>query len=164
MENNKENKARFFSQYWEQDVGVEIERTEDYRSVVNEQSIKIIDYLALKPLSAISDEDAIEVANIILDLDIVKRYKTPFTVTRNFAITGWPYIKVHHPKNRYSVIIDCALANFNIYEDDEAITMAHDMKPCNVIDFLRSKGYAVPFMGASVEELVEWGWVKLVNE
>lgn len=28
-------------------------------------------------------------------------------------------------------------------------------------DILRSRGYALPFMGISVEELVEWGWVKL---
>lgn len=30
-----------------------------------------------------------------------------------------------------------------------------------VIDFLRSRGYALPFMGLSVEELVNRGWVKL---
>ncbi len=30
------------------------------------------------------------------------------------------------------------------------------------IDFLRSKGYAVPFMEYSVDELVKMGWVQLV--
>ena len=30
------------------------------------------------------------------------------------------------------------------------------------VDFLRSKGYAVPFMGYSVEDLVSFGWVRLV--
>lgn len=29
------------------------------------------------------------------------------------------------------------------------------------VDFLRSKGYAMRWMGVSVETLVEWGWVKL---
>ena len=29
------------------------------------------------------------------------------------------------------------------------------------VDFLRSKGYAVPFMGYSVDELVKMGWVQL---
>jgi len=29
------------------------------------------------------------------------------------------------------------------------------------IDYLRSKGYALPWMGLSVEELVDAGWVKL---
>lgn len=28
-------------------------------------------------------------------------------------------------------------------------------------DYLRSKGYALPWMGLSVEKLVEYGWVKL---
>ena len=31
----------------------------------------------------------------------------------------------------------------------------------NVYDFLRSKGYALPWMGLSVEKLVEYGWVVL---
>ena len=31
-----------------------------------------------------------------------------------------------------------------------------------VIDFLRSKGYAIPFMGYSVEDLVSFGWVQLL--
>lgn len=30
-----------------------------------------------------------------------------------------------------------------------------------LIDFLRSKGFAVPYMGHSVEELVDAGWIKL---
>ena len=30
------------------------------------------------------------------------------------------------------------------------------------VDFLRSKGYAVPFMNYSVEDLVSFGWVRLV--
>lgn len=31
----------------------------------------------------------------------------------------------------------------------------------SVSDYLRSKGYAVPFMGLSVETLIEYGWVRL---
>ena len=31
-----------------------------------------------------------------------------------------------------------------------------------VIDFLRSKGYAVPFMEYSVDDLVSFGWVQLL--
>lgn len=30
--------------------------------------------------------------------------------------------------------------------------------------YLQSKGYAVPFMGLSVEQLVEYGWVKLIKK
>lgn len=28
-------------------------------------------------------------------------------------------------------------------------------------DYLRSKGYALPYMGIEVETLVKWGWIKL---
>lgn len=31
----------------------------------------------------------------------------------------------------------------------------------NEVDYLRSKGYAVPFMGYSVDELIKIGWVKI---
>ena len=31
-------------------------------------------------------------------------------------------------------------------------------------DYLRSKGYAIPWLGLSVEEMVEAGWIKLVEE
>ena len=31
----------------------------------------------------------------------------------------------------------------------------------NAADFLRSKGYALPWLGISVDELVKWGWIKL---
>ena len=32
----------------------------------------------------------------------------------------------------------------------------------NQVDYLRSKGYALPFMEYSVEDLVSFGWVKLL--
>jgi hypothetical protein len=31
-------------------------------------------------------------------------------------------------------------------------------------DYLRSKGYALPWMDLSVDDLVEYGWIKLSNE
>ena len=31
----------------------------------------------------------------------------------------------------------------------------------NHVDYLRSKGYALPWMGLSVEQMVEAGWIKL---
>ena len=38
---------------------------------------------------------------------------------------------------------------------------------CNrfhIIDYLRSKGYALPWMNLSVDDLVEYGWIKLKSE
>lgn len=31
------------------------------------------------------------------------------------------------------------------------------------VDYLRSKSYALPWNGITVEEMIEWGWVKLKN-
>lgn len=31
-------------------------------------------------------------------------------------------------------------------------------------DYLRSKGYALPWMGLSVEQLIEYGWIKLKED
>lgn len=33
-----------------------------------------------------------------------------------------------------------------------------------ILDYLRSKGYALPWMGISVEEMVDAGWIKLQIE
>lgn len=32
-----------------------------------------------------------------------------------------------------------------------------------VVDYLRSKGYALPWMGLSVEKQIEYGWIKIEN-
>ena len=72
------------------------------------------------------------------------KYKTGWEVARDWAVTGWPYIKVHHPKNVYNIVIDCKLCNFNVYNMDEGITNEIDMHPSQIIQYLISKGYSVP--------------------
>lgn len=32
-----------------------------------------------------------------------------------------------------------------------------------VADYLRSKGYALPYMGISVEDQIKYGWIKLTE-
>lgn len=33
---------------------------------------------------------------------------------------------------------------------------------CAIYDYLRSKGYALPYMGLNVEKQIEYGWIKLI--
>ena len=33
----------------------------------------------------------------------------------------------------------------------------------NIFDYLRSKGYAIPFMDLSVQDLIDYGWIKLTE-
>jgi len=60
----------------------------------------------------------------------------------------------------YDTVID-------IIVSDDFLELLNDIKlgKCNkfyVVDFLRSKGYAIPFIEYSVEDLVSFGWVQLL--
>lgn len=115
MENTLENKAKFFAFYWGQKV---------FKSSINQdvphkntfgKSIRHNDFLELKPISSISDEDA----------------------------------------------------HFLGYSDAKSATTTYFKtlgKNTNDADYLRSRGYALPWMWLSVEELVRRGWVKLKGE
>ena len=50
---------------------------------------------------------------------------------------------------------------------DDFLEFLIDLKKghCNkfeVVDYLRSKGYAIPFMEYSIEDLISFGWVQLL--
>lgn len=50
--------------------------------------------------------------------------------------------------------------------DDEKIYFSIGSSNYNYeeITYLRSKGYALPWMGLSVEQQIEYGWIKLIEE
>ncbi len=112
-------KCRFFAQYWGTKtmyvggVGlVEVGK--------GGWNLKHPDFfLQLKPLSKITDEDAISM------------YRG---LERNYESAN------------------------QFLEDYKSIGFLEQSE----VDFLRSKGYAVPYMEYSVDELVKIGWVKLV--
>ena len=111
-------KSRFFAQYWGTKTlyigGVGLVELGN-----GGWNLKHPDFfLQLKPLSKITDEDAMVIQKI----------------------TG----ANHLPKQ--PLIYACL-------KKSDAIP---------VIDYLRSKGYAVPFMEYSVEDLIEFDWVRLV--
>lgn len=96
--------------------------------------------LILTPLDKISDEDAVDVAKILIPQCFFNTQKG-WQVSRNYTTTGYPYIKIHHPKKVYSVQIDCTLVNFDIDDMEDRVTASCDTKPVSIIDYLRSKGY-----------------------
>lgn len=130
MENTLENKEKFFAQYW----GQRILRYSFWREDVESRDCKFEEavknhYILLKPLSSITDEDAVEVAKIF---------------------------NQHKIKAHYS---DDSLKAYLIKEGKQfAFRCEHYVV---IYQYLQSKGYALPFMGLSVEQLVEYGWVKL---
>lgn len=120
-----ESKQRFFYQYFGQPVfKVDmLSKLQDkpYPEILDD------DYLKLKPLSSITDEDAIEVA-IILGWD---------THTKDQQL--------HYGTEFINDGEDCC--SLDCY--------------AKIVDFLRSKDYALPWMGLSVESMIEAGWIKL---
>ncbi len=135
LENTLENKAKFFAQYFSQHV---LYFSSDFLRKIDNltlDSIENDDFLELKPLSHISDEDAIEFfdilfANVGTHKDKPKDFKIEFG-------KEWSQVPF---SERYGLIPKGFL---------------------NGIDYLRSKGYALPYMDLSVEDLIDYGWVKL---
>ena len=131
MENTSDNKSKFMALYWGQKVlyvgGVGI--CEIGKGGWN---LKHPDFfLELKPLSSITDEDAIEVSRV---LD--SNFRQPLDVKY------WPF----HVNRGKSHILPT--------------------RPCrsDVADYLRSKGYALPYFNLSVEQQIEYNWIKLKTE
>ena len=136
LENTLENKAKFFAQYWGQYV---LYFTSDFLRKIDNltlDSVENDDYLELKPLSQISDEDAIEVSKIF----------------------GLGHLS--------GAIKELILSIFRTSINDSGTTSSTNgiKNWLHVFDYLRSKGYALPWMDLSVEDLVEYGWVKLKEE
>lgn len=137
MENTKENKARFFALYW----GFKCLRNELLNDNIPAHKVDTSNckglpqqYLELTPLSQISDEDALELAMIIY---------------------GHLDSKLYHNKETGRELI----ARFFKRE-----VVFYPILVNEAVDYLRSRGYALPWMGLSVEQLIEYGWVKLKSE
>jgi hypothetical protein len=143
-ENINENKAlsqtsvkcRFFAQYWMQDVKTsEKNQKKGLKPLqINAHSLQYVDsdsFLELKPLSKISNEDAIEVAKI-------------FGMKEDLEFIG-------------KILCTTMFDN----SDSETETVLYNSN-AKAVDYLRSKGYALPFMEYSVDDLISFGWVRLV--
>lgn len=132
-QNTLENKARFFAQYFGQHV---LYFSSDFLRKIDNltlDSIENDDYLELKHISQISDEDAIEVSKIF----------------------GLGHLS--------GAIKELILSIFRTSINDSGTTSSTNgiKNWLHVFDYLRSKGYALPYMDLSVEDLVEYGWIKL---
>ena len=147
-QNTLENKARFFAQYFSQHV---LYFSSDFLRKIDNltlDSIENDDFLELKPLSQITNEDVIQGIMITYNKTYedlgeileVKHYNTFSSITTTRAGQNFKtHRSIHHWNgNRKIGSMEC--------------------------DYFRSKGYAIPYMDLSVEDLVEYGWVKLKEE
>lgn len=129
---NNETKAKFFAQYWAQEI--QRHQSSHLTFEINKNFLLGFPdaYIELNPLSSISDEDAIEVAKIL----------------------GFP--EKYQLKNGKAFISE-------LLKGDGMLFNYHPFNTLLSFDFLRSCGYALPFMGLSVDEMVEAGWIKLTS-
>ena len=126
MDNFKE---RFFANYWGQKV-LSVSNTV-MTVCCGELQQDNGKYLLLTPISKITDEHAIEVAN-------------------QFEATAFG---IH---TRATILKFSFMYGDNV--NDVEIDLLADGRS---IDFLRSKGYALPYQEKTVEELIEMGYLKL---
>lgn len=136
MENNNDNKAKFFAQYWGQKVVVRDVKHDDILfnvwantiiEVISDQRIK--SYLELNCLSNITDEHALSISK-----------------------TCYRGLEAHTVEAGKNIALGL-VKEYSILHVGEVLIF--------VTDFLRAKGYALPWMELSVEQLVSLGWVKL---
>ena len=158
---NNENKVKFFSLYWGQNlidcdkysVPVELKSilvnmpSTWFESIIGQSKI------LLKPLSQISDEDAWGVGLRVNCWSKWERRKDWFTSKED------DFHKVHILSGKsFSDAIGKELGHGHSHPFANNSTDILD-----AYDYLRSKGYALPWMGLSVEEMIEAGWIKLTS-
>lgn len=133
MENNLPNKAKFFTQYWWQKVFVIKSEEPPYNNWRSEDLEKA--YVLLKPLESITDEEFI----------------------KSLSILGKSF-DINSDKDLIEDLKDSFVEGF---KNKEFYGTFYPYRVMELIDYLRSKGYALPWMGLSVEKLVEYNWIKL---
>jgi len=89
--------------------------------------------LNVKPLSLISNEDVIQLSKLM---------------DENFE--GFDHT-------------DIPVEEIIEFRNDIVEVLEEIHYPLVVSDFLRSRGYALPYLGISIEEQIEAGWIKLIE-
>lgn len=141
MENTLINKQAFFALYFGQEVLCENNNSHRYK-VLGDSIYWEEVHLELKPLSEISDEDAVEVTKLT--------YAMPYPNSTKFTIYLNPFNKK---------VVSWGDSHWQKYLAERDTTQ--DIYNSLQADYLRSKGYALPYMDLSVEQMVEFGWIKL---
>lgn len=148
-------KAAYFAQYWGQPVQTYKLSYSWKRNVeVNGSSQG---FITLKPLSSITDEDAIEVAKIA--------NSPSFAIPKEWKVeldSEYGFVTVKSDKSNHSFDLDIKDGHLQMYDGDYKSDMFFNHY--RVCDFLRSKGYALPYRQYSVDDLITKGWLKLTNK
>lgn len=179
MENTLENKRLFFTQYW----GQEVVCNEDSIYFDIEEALSTSDkyfseyFLSLKPLSSITKDDLIEVLRLSHNLNNVNVSNIKIKEAQhNDAIHCSYYNSGMNGEYHICLNYKYATINSNLHfhktEDENGsshsvnIGKIHNSSEyvvgyIQVVDFLRSKGYLIPWRNLSIKKLVEYNWAKI---
>lgn len=147
-----ENKAKFFAQYWGQLVIEDVNgkgETFLYPVVYSNMYRFEESTVVLKPISSISAEDAYGVG---------VRVNCWSWAERNMSFFENDEMKEVHVDGG-KMFAEAIGKPFGPGMSHPFAQNSTDI--LNAYDFLRSKSYALPWMGISVEEMVASGWIKL---
>lgn len=162
--NTLENKGKLFAQYWGQKVMKVSDDMPTYTIEMISREITGDVFLLLKPLSSISDKDAVKVAKMATYLHDKKDWKT--TKIKN----GRVYFKDNWQVGEYAYsdffvkVNSFPLQGCFQEKKGKIIEQMHFQFPLHAYDYLRSKGYAIPWLNISVEQQIEFEWIKLIEE
>jgi hypothetical protein len=171
MEITEANKAkikeRFFAQYWDQYVLYDIR--DKQREV--KQPLACFDELVslcedtkyftalLTSLADITDEHAIEVAKRLNNAAFISHKKWKVEHVENGCAS---YVKVWSKLSYHEFEIDYDGVGLHLIDSEtKESPTTHDADTLFAYDYLRSKGYALPFNGLSVEDQIKEGFAKL---
>jgi len=138
MENTVENKAIYFAHHYGQKVKSSYLPEQIEPCAIDGNTFKIFHLvingiLKLTPLDQIEDVDAIAV--------------------------GRMFLKGEQPN---SELLYCGkIFATCMFDNDDAHETGLYNEHCQAIDYLRSRGYAVPFHGLKVQSLIDYAWLKI---
>lgn len=134
VENTLEFKAKFYTLYWGQEICVWPE-LENLKEVRTKvlSELDENDYLLLKCTDSLSDEDI----NVCYNL-----------YCAYVAYDGTMDFKPQDEMAKH-------------WYENEGLSVIDDVPI--LVDYLRSKGYALPYLTLSVAEQITYGWIKLKN-
>ena len=149
LNNNVEEKSKFFAMYFGQNVMGELNYKVGSGITLGEEFVEN-SFLNLKPLSLISDDDAIELVRLkflydkgdVNDLISIK-------VAKSFD------------RNGFSISLEAVVVHKKWNDFVERVFIGKEKTYSYFIDYLRSKGYLVPYLNYTIEEIIEMGWVRV---
>lgn len=126
--------------------------------------------LHLRGLQSLSKWEVIEIAKIAADGAFYGLLKSGWIVSKNFGtgFNGRPdgYFEVSHKNSHHKVCIDIVDGEIDVYEYNAEKMIDEDAIMKDLIwayQYMTNLGVAIPFMGHSIDDLVDVGWIKLIN-